>query len=836
MQGHDTQGQVARISRPCWGAVLAIVLIPLDAPAVTPVASRDGQFWDIQDSSPWGQDSGGIATGGRAYPFNGFGYLKLQVRRSDQTPLGSNEYLHGFGLAYDGKQRFDSITPVLVQGVVVARDIWIPQDRDYLRYFDAFTNMSLDDRMILVAWGGATGAFEEGGTVAVATTSDGDSQIETGDGFVTVMQNARGVANPLHGPSGHGPSAHVLGSPGSNRLSSIGNMYGDPFSESWPGFDSAHIGYVFTMRLRPGQTAAIVTFVVKGLSEIYDPRGGFPVAIRDGLVATSFEAVYAGDDPRIAPAGSEIARVTEMARHLVASPDFRDLTPRQRSQIANWTIPDRPELPAFSVWEKTVSQLRDAMVQGVAASEDIVREYLVRAAAYDRSGPTFRAILALNPSVLADARVRDGERASGHVQGPFHGVPVLYKDNIDVVELPTTGGSKALIEHLPRCDSHVAAGMRQGGAIVLGKANLDEFPFGDFGVSSVGGTVGNAYDPTLSTAGSSGGSATAVAANLAPIAFGTDTCNSLSNPAAFASLATIRATRGLVSRAGVMPLNPFNDAVGPMAKSVQDVALALDLIAGSDAEDPATATANDHRHGSFADGLEAATLQGRRIGVVRQRFVSFTGEREVATSMDRVIREFAEAGATLFDVKIADYDTRYIAVRGSPPASLKAAWTNYLARCAPAGVTPLTIEDLLRSGRLVPASVERFKSALEPAPEGAELDDATRKFFAGREQFRKIFEDLLDAHQADALLYPANQARPHTHEGGLVRYGFEPGTCQESATTGLPQVTVPAGFFGERFPLGISLLGRMWDDRKLLQMAAAYERATSHRRPPPTVH
>ncbi len=128
--------------------------------------------------------------------------------------------------------------------------------------------------------------------------------------------------------------------------------------------------------------------------------------------------------------------------------------------------------------------------------------------------------------------------------------------------------------------------MKQGGAVVLGKANLDEFPFGDFGISTVGGTVGNAYDPTLSTAGSSGGSATAVAASLAALGFGTDTCNSLSNPSAFASLATIRTTRGLTSRAGVMPLNTYNDAVGPMAKSVRDVALALDLVTGADAEDP----------------------------------------------------------------------------------------------------------------------------------------------------------------------------------------------------------------------------------------------------------
>ncbi len=146
---------------------------------------------------------------------------------------------------------------------------------------------------------------------------------------------------------------------------------------------------------------------------------------------------------------------------------------------------------------------------------------------------------------------------------------------------------------------------------MLGKANLDEFPFGDFGISSVAGTIGNAYDPSLSTAGSSGGSAVAVAASLVTVAFGTDTCNSLSNPAAFASLATIRTTRGLTSRAGVMPLNPYNDAVGPMAKSVRDVALALDQVAGADPEDPVTADAARHISGSFAAALERRCVERR---------------------------------------------------------------------------------------------------------------------------------------------------------------------------------------------------------------------------------
>ena len=150
---------------------------------------------------------------------------------------------------------------------------------------------------------------------------------------------------------------------------------------------------------------------------------------------------------------------------------------------------------AFTVVERTVEQLQAAMTRGETTSEDIVREYLARQTLYDRSGPTLRAMLALNPRAIADARALDAERAAGRVRGPFHGIPIAFKDNIDVLGLPTTGGLLALVDHRPRLDSKMAAGMRRGGAVVLGKANLDEFPFGDFGISSVAGTIGNAYDP-----------------------------------------------------------------------------------------------------------------------------------------------------------------------------------------------------------------------------------------------------------------------------------------------------------------------------------------------------
>lgn len=809
-------------------ALAAVIARPLGA--VTRVPSGDGQFWDVQDTSPWAQDSGGIATGGGANPFNGFGYLQLRVRRAAGAPLVADRYLSGFGLAYDGAERFDSITPLLEGGVVVARSLFAPKDALYLRYVDTFTNVAKSARLVDVAWGGAAGAFEDGGRVTVATTSNGDRTIDLSDRFVTVMQNARRVSDPMRGPSGHGPSAHVLGSDVAGILTGVGDMYADPFTDRWPGDDPAYIGYVFSLRVEPGRTVALMTFVVKGLSETYDPRGGFPIPIRDGLVAPKHDAPYTGPSPKIPAPGSEIARVTEAARRLVASPDLTGLTPRERSEIVNWRLGGAAP-PPFTVVEKTAPELEAAMARGDVTAEDIVREYLARLTTDDRHGPSFHSILALDPRIVAEARERDAERAAGRVRGPFQGVPIVFKDNIDVAGLPTTGGSRALLDHRPRLDSRVAAGMRRAGAIVLGKANLDEFPFGDFGISTVGGTIGNAYDPTLSTAGSSGGTAVSVSTSLAALGFGTDTCNSLSNPASFASLATIRTTRGLTSRAGVMPLNTYNDAVGPIAKSVRELALVLDQVTGMDPDDGATREANGHIDGSFTTALDAAALKGARLGVMRQLFVGVTGEREAAALMETVVREMRAAGATVVYVAIPGLDARYRETRGSAPGSLRAAWTAYLARGAEPGDHVFTIEELLASGRLAPASARRFQAALQPVPQGAALREATEKFFAARAAFRALFEDLIEREHLDALLFPANQARPNTHEGGLERYGGEPGTCEESAMTGLPQVTVPAGFLGGRYPFGISLLGRLWDDRRMLALGYAYEQATHHRRP-----
>ena len=302
-------------------------------------------------------------------------------------------------------------------------------------------------------------------------------------------------------------------------------------------------------------------------------------------------------------------------------------------------------------------------------------------------------MLALNPPSIAEARQLDAERAAGRVRGPLHGIPVAFKDNIDVLGLPTTGGSLALVDHRPRLDSRVAAGMRSAGAVVLGKANLDEFPFGDFGISIVGGTIGNAYDPSLSTAGSSGGSA--VGCVVEP-----------RGARVRHRHVQLAVEPGVVRVAGDDPHDARADeprrrdaAEHLQRRRRSDREVGSRAGAGARCTSPAPTsktkppqTRLGTSSGSFAAARStAARLKGARIGVMRQLFVGVTGEREAADA-DGTRRRGADRRRALTSstCRIPILDERYRAARGSAPGSLKAGWTAYLSRGARPGDTVLT--------------------------------------------------------------------------------------------------------------------------------------------------
>src|SRR3954447_21916015 len=282
--------------------------------------------------------------------------------------------------------------------------------------------------------------------------------------------------------------------------------------------------------------------------------------------------------------------------------------------------PARAADPPLDLERATVSELQGKMAAGQLTSVQLTRAYIDRIAAVNARGPGINAVRIVNPKALQDAALLDLERATGHVRGPLHGIPVLVKDNLDVAGLPTTAGNVALQNSIPDRDSTVVANLRKAGAVILGKTNLTEFA--NFmsstgmpnGYSSLGGQVLNPYDLDYGTSGSSAGSGAAAAAGLAAVTIGTETSSSIVSPSAMQSLVGLRPTVGLVLRTGILPISGTQDTAGPMTRKVAEPAAELQAIAGHDPQDAATTGAPAAP--DYLAGLKTDALAGKRIGVI----------------------------------------------------------------------------------------------------------------------------------------------------------------------------------------------------------------------------
>src|SRR4051794_15453648 len=283
--------------------------------------------------------------------------------------------------------------------------------------------------------------------------------------------------------------------------------------------------------------------------------------------------------------------------------------------------PARAADPPLALERATVSELQGKMAAGQLTSVQLTRAYIDRIAAVNARGPGINAVRLVNPRALQDASLLDLERATGHVRGPLHGIPVLVKDNLDVAGLPTTAGNVALQNSVPDKDSTVVAKLRAAGAVILGKTNLTEFA--NFmsstgmpsGYSSLGGQVLNPYDIDASPSGSSSGSGAAAAAGLAAITIGTETSGSIVSPAAAQGDVGLRPTVGLVPRTGILPISASQDTAGPITRTVADAAAQLQAIAGKDPEDSATDSA-PATVPNYLAALKTDALNGKRIGVI----------------------------------------------------------------------------------------------------------------------------------------------------------------------------------------------------------------------------
>src|SRR5258705_6378926 len=256
--------------------------------------------------------------------------------------------------------------------------------------------------------------------------------------------------------------------------------------------------------------------------------------------------------------------------------------------LLSWHVALRTQTAPFDVTEKTITELAAAMRTGATSSRRLVQAYLARIEAFDHQGPALNAIISINPKALDEADALDRERAARGLRGPLHGIPIVLKDNYDTAEMPTTAASTALKGSMPGRDAFQVKKLRDAGAVIVAKANLHEFARGITTISSLGGQTRNPYDPTRNPGGSSGGTGAAIAASFAAVGMGSDTCGSIRIPSAHNNLVGLRPTKGLSSIGGMIPLSSTQDVGGPLARTVEDLAITLDATIGEDPEDSAT--------------------------------------------------------------------------------------------------------------------------------------------------------------------------------------------------------------------------------------------------------
>ena len=471
------------------------------------------------------------------------------------------------------------------------------------------------------------------------------------------------------------------------------------------------------------------------------------------------------------------------------------------------------------VHEATITDLQHAMTEGRVTALALVDAYFARIAAYDHRGPELNTMIRLNPNARAEARRLDAERRSGKVRGPLHGIPIILKDNFDTADLPTSGGSLALANHQTRDDAFVVRKLRDAGAIILGKSNMHELAAGITTISSLGGQTRNPYDPRRCPGGSSGGTGAAIAASFAAVGWGSDTCGSIRIPSAFGSLAGLRPTQGLVSRSGVMPLSHTQDIPGPLARTVTDLAIALDVSVGLDSSDAATNVLASRAIPRFTDSLRADALRGARIGILANYMTD--GDGDILDTVRAAVRAMKRAGADTVRVDIAGFDSLLM---GTSVINFEHKYDmiDYLARTP--GEPVKSIADILASGLESGALEARFKLADSL---GTRDNEPYRRALARQAVLRARIVAIMDSLGLDALVYPTMRRKPVMP--GDAQLGS---TCALSAQTGLPALSIPAGFTGDGLPVGIELLGRAFGDVRLVSLGYAFEQLGPRRRPP----
>lgn len=510
--------------------------------------------------------------------------------------------------------------------------------------------------------------------------------------------------------------------------------------------------------------------------------------------------------------------------------------------------------------EATIAQLQAAMASGRLTSEALTRAYLSRILAFDQDGPGVNSVMELNPDALAMARRADELRRRGRVLGPMHGIPVLLKGNIDTGDrMQTTAGSFGLVGAPAPRDSTIAAKLRAGGAVILGKTNLSEWAnFRSFnsssGWSAVGGLTNNPYGINRNACGSSSGSGAAATANFAAVSLGTETDGSIVCPGNANGVVAIKPTVGLTSRAGVVPISHTQDTVGPHGRTVADAAIALSVIQSrtSDGRDPATAGVPLGWQGrarpanipaDYTRFLDPDGLRGARLGLTRQGIE--TAPAQVNAAFDEVLAALEAAGATVVDLDAAGFefapaDGEFLVLVYEFRDDLR----NYLATRTRVPLAGKTIVEAIafneaNADKEMPffaQEIFELTNALAVGPDAPQPDFGGMTYNQALEIDRLSGVNGIDKALADfdldAVIAPTDNPAWATD----LLYGdrFLFGSSGLAAGAGYPIVQVPASMvFGA--PLGISFFGTAFSEPTLIKLASGFEAATQVRaQNPPT--
>jgi len=484
--------------------------------------------------------------------------------------------------------------------------------------------------------------------------------------------------------------------------------------------------------------------------------------------------------------------------------------------------------------ELSISELHERMQRQELTAEQLVTSYLRRIDEIDRAGPTLNSIIELNPDALDIARALDKEWQTSGSRGPMHGIPVVLKANIDTADrMRTTAGSLALQDHIAKQDAFIVSRLRDAGAVILGKANLSEWAnfrsdHSSSGWSSVGGQTRNPYDPARNPCGSSSGSAVSVAANLTAVSIGTETDGSIVCPAGVNGVVGIKPSLGLISRSGIIPIAHSQDTAGPMGRNVRDAAILLGAMTGTDDEDPLSSNF-DSPPTDFINNLTEDALRGKRIGVIR----SFYGSGEnpsVEDILTASIVAIQQQGAVVIDDIVLETEGMGTAEGIVLNYEFKADLATYFERSGAPFKSLAEIIDFnsANADRVMPIFGQ---NRMTDADRSGDLSE--QEYLDALQASKRISSTAIDnamaEHKLDVLIAPTNGPAWLTdHVNGD---SFSISSSSYAAVSGYPSVTVPAGYVSG-LPVGLSFIGKMNTDKAVIEIAYAFEQATSIRQPP----